>query len=197
MNRPGVLLVAACAGILVLAALLLNKGIERPEVDSSQARQQGLHASDSRQVPILEQPVPQPPQGVGGDGLPKGNEIADDREIMPRSDSEEDWKRIYRNASLQDLEKEKKQLLDQFLALTRPAFSKRIAAGEFEVVSNDATLPLEDPNSEEVSLVEMLSRARGGGVRKTVLPKAEYPEIYHLKSKIKWVEGRIAEQENK
>ena len=76
--------------------------------------------------------------------------------------------------------------------MTRADLRARIAAGDVVQLSNDSSLRAGDTRADEIGLVEMLPKTKGGGVVKAVLPRENFPDAYQLKDKIDWIAARLS-----
>jgi hypothetical protein len=101
-----------------------------------------------------------------------------------------DWLLEYGEASRAELEREVESLRERFAEDSRVAFKLRMAEGQVEVVAADAP-PVSDPDDPN-GLIVSEEDAGDGKVQRIVLYPQDAPGLYALRTKLQWLEGRLA-----
>ena len=98
--------------------------------------------------------------------------------------SDEAWAKQHEGASRGLLESEAKRIGDYIVKTSEPEFDKRWNAGQTTFIASGNKYDGADWDPLEVRRVYMANNT----ISKIVLPKDEFPELYNLMAKMRWLE---------
>ena len=99
--------------------------------------------------------------------------------------SDEAWAKQHEGASRSLLESEAKRIDDYIVKTSKPEFEKRWNAGQATFIASGTTYDGADWGPLEVRCVYMENNT----ISKIVLPKDEFPDLYNLRAKQRWLEN--------
>jgi hypothetical protein len=98
--------------------------------------------------------------------------------------SAEAWAKQHEGASRGLLESEAKRIGDYIVKTSQPEFDKRWNAGQATFIASGAKYDGADWDPSEVRRVYMENNT----ISKIVLPKDEFPDLYNLMAKMRWLQ---------
>jgi len=101
---------------------------------------------------------------------------------------EEEWRTLYREATVASLLEERNLLNTFIFEETRDEFARRFETGQFEVIGTGKVYTAEDWDRTKICNVRILGE---GGIQKVTLPEDEFGELYENKRRVCWIEDEL------
>jgi hypothetical protein len=109
---------------------------------------------------------------------------------------EMDWTVKYLQAGLSEVTSEHDALRQALRETTQPYYDQELAAGRYEVEGHHRPGEMY-PLSEDDGELAARYFDPGGEVRRVVIPRDEFPELYEMRREIQWLMHRMSELEAK
>jgi hypothetical protein len=157
----------------------------------------GAGVQEPQEAPVERRAPPAPPaEAEPDDPDPVAMDVAAEAEPVEAGErpllqqTPSDWLLTYGEASRDEVQREVEALRERFAEESKVTLKLAMAEGRFEVVPADAP-PVSDPDDPN-GLIVSESDAGDGQVQRLVLYPHDAPELYALRTKLQWLEARLA-----